>query len=79
MSDPLASVVVPLASAAADPPEDPPGEKVGFHGLRVTPQIRDCVNPAHENSGAVVRAWTIAPESSWRCAKAELCSAIRSL
>ena len=50
MSEPLASVVVPEASAAPEPPEDPPTAYAGFHGLRVTPQIRDCVKPAHENS-----------------------------
>ena len=79
MSEPLASVVVPEASAAPEPPEDPPTAYAGFHGLRVTPQIRDCVKPAHENSGAVVRAWTIAPASRCLRANAEVWSATRSL
>src|SRR6476660_3389192 len=79
MSEPLASVVVPDASAAPEPPEEPPTAYSGFHGLRVTPHRRDWVKPAHENSGAVVRAWTIAPASRWRRANAELCSATRSL
>ena len=61
MSEPLASVVVPAASAAPEPPDEPPTPNSGFHGLRVTPHRRECVKPAHENSGAVVRAWTIAP------------------
>src|SRR3954470_16322890 len=79
MSDPLASVVVPEARAAPEPPDEPPTPKRGFHGLRVTPHSFDWVNPAHENSGAVVRAWTIAPASRWRRAKAEDSSATRSL
>jgi hypothetical protein len=43
MSEPLASVVVPAASAAPDPPEEPPAPTSGFHGLRVTPQMREWV------------------------------------
>ena len=79
MSEPLASVVVPAARAAPEPPEDPPTPNSGFHGLRVTPCRREWVNSAHENSGAVVRAWTIAPASSMRRANAEERSATRSL
>src|SRR4051794_32430312 len=79
MSDPLASVVVPEASAAPEPPDEPPTEYSGFHGFRVTPHRRDCVKPAHENSGAVDRAWTIAPASRCRRPNADVCSAIRSL
>ena len=33
--------------------------KSGFHGFRVIPHSSLCVKPAHENSGVVVRAWTI--------------------
>src|SRR5262245_21404881 len=71
MSDPLASVVVPAASAAAAPPEEPPTAYSGFHGLRVGPHSRECVKPAHENSGAVVRACTIAPASRCRRVNAD--------
>src|SRR4051795_591149 len=52
MSEPLASVAVPDASAAPEPPDDPPTPNSGFQGLRVMPWMRECVNPAHENSGA---------------------------
>ena len=69
MSEPLASVAVPAASAAPDPPEEPPTANSGFHGLRVTPQSREWVKPAHENSGAVDLAWMIDPESRIRSAK----------
>ena len=40
MSEPLARYAVPAASAAPEPPEEPPGVKSGFHGLRVTPHSR---------------------------------------
>ena len=43
MSDPLASIDVPLASDAPEPPLDPPTATAGFHGLRVTPQSFECV------------------------------------
>jgi hypothetical protein len=72
MSEPLASVAVPDARAAPAPPDEPPTPNSGFHGLRVTPHSFECVKPEHENSGAVDRAWTIAPESSMRCAKADV-------
>jgi len=61
MSEPLASVVVPAASAAPAPPDEPPGVKSGFQGLRVTPQRREWVKAAQENSGAAERAWKMAP------------------
>jgi hypothetical protein len=63
ISEPLASVVEPAASDAAEPPEEPPTASSGLCGLRVTPWIREWVKPAHENSGAVERACTIAPAS----------------
>jgi hypothetical protein len=53
MSEPVASVAEPAASAAADPPLDPPGEYAVFHGLRVTPHSFVQVNGAQENSGVV--------------------------
>ena len=79
MSEPLARVAVPEARAAPEPPDEPPTPKPGFQGLRVTPHRREWVNPAHENSGAVVRACTIAPESRMRSANGEECSATVSL
>ena len=56
MSDPLASVAVPDASAAAEPPYEPPTPSSRLNGLRVTPHSRVWVKPAQENSGVVVRA-----------------------
>ena len=66
MSDPVARLVIPAASAAAAPPEEPPGVNSGFQGLRVTPQRREWVKVAHENSGVADRAWAIPPASSTR-------------
>ena len=51
MSEPVASVEVPEASDAPEPPDEPPTPNSGFHGLRVTPCRREWVNAAHENSG----------------------------
>ena len=56
MSVPVASVDVPAASDAADPPEDAPHVRDTSHGFRVTPFKRDVVTQAHANSGDVVRA-----------------------
>ena len=56
MSEPLASVEVPAARLAADPPEEPPGVISRFHGLRVTPHNRECVSNNRQNSGVAVRA-----------------------
>ncbi len=68
MSEPLASVEVPLASDAPDPPLDPPTANAGFHGLRVTPHSFECVYPAHDSSGVAVRACTTAPAARIRSA-----------
>jgi len=77
-TEPVASAAVPAASAAADPPLDPPGEYCVFHGLRLTPQSRDQVTGAQQNSGVVVLACTMAPASMMRCTKALVLSATLS-
>jgi hypothetical protein len=46
----VASVLVPAASDAAEPPLDPPGEYAVFHGFRVTPhsfllRVNCAINP----------------------------------
>jgi hypothetical protein len=51
MSEPWASQAQPVASAAAAPPEDPPAERVGFHGLAVVPKTSLKVWPPAPNSG----------------------------
>ena len=37
VSEPSAHGASPPATAAAEPPEEPPGTRVGSHGLRVGP------------------------------------------
>ena len=39
VSVPIASGTSPAATAAADPPLDPPGTRSRFHGLRVDPRV----------------------------------------
>ena len=56
MSEAVASGASPAASAAPDPPEEPPGEYCGFQGLRVTPHKGLWVTVAQLYSGVVVRA-----------------------
>ena len=51
-SVPSASVVMPAATAAPAPPEEPPGVYSRFHGLRVTPQSGLWVAPEWANSGS---------------------------
>lgn len=65
-SVPSAMVVIPEATAAPAPPDDPPGLYSVFHGLRVIPHSGLCVAPEWANSGVVVRACITTPASSSR-------------
>jgi len=56
----------PAASATAVPPDDPPGERLMSHGLRVTPNATDSVNGNWPNSGIVVVPITTAPAARSR-------------
>src|SRR5689334_18604303 len=47
MSVPIARVVIPAATDAEAPPEDPPGVRAGSQGLRVIPDKRLSVRPKH--------------------------------
>ena len=53
-SVPWASGTRPAASAAAAPPLDPPGVRLGFQGFRVSPFSSDSVNATVPNSGVFV-------------------------
>src|SRR4051794_19887401 len=66
MSEPVARVVEPAARAAPEPPQEPPDEYAGVQGVRVTPHRSLWVKPAQQNSGVVVRAWTIPPAAMIR-------------
>src|SRR5690349_15861568 len=60
-SVPTVSGPMPEATAAAPPPEDPPGVIFGFHGLRVIPVNGPSVTPFQPNSGVVVLPSRMAP------------------
>ena len=61
---PSARATIPQATAAALPPDDPPAESRGFHGLRVAPKRRFSVTGRSPSSGVFVFPTTIAPD--WR-------------
>ena len=57
---------IPAATAAPEPPLEPPGVRCRFQGLRVTPCVADSVKPQIASSGSLVRPTTIAPASRRR-------------
>src|SRR5262245_30646615 len=65
-SVPTASGPIPDATAAAAPPEEPPGVFSLFHGLRVMPVSGLSVTPFQPNSGVVVLPSSTAPCSRSR-------------
>ena len=65
-SVPTASGPIPEATAAAAPPEEPPGVFRGFQGLRVIPVSGLSVTPFQPNSGVVVLPSSTAPASRKR-------------
>ena len=75
---PVPSHTWPAASAAAVPPEEPPGVKRVFHGLRVTPNTALSVWPPAANSGMFDLPTTSAPHASRRCTTMSDCAEMRS-
>src|SRR5947209_13636701 len=65
-SDPVANGTSPAATAAAEPPEDPPGVRLGSHGLRVTPLASETVQGKIISSGTFVTPMGIAPAARSR-------------
>ncbi len=65
-SEPVAAGTRPAATAAALPPDEPPGTRFGSHGLRVMPQAGDSVNMAKASSGRLVLPITIPPAARSR-------------
>lgn len=61
MSVPWARCPMPAATADAAPPDEPPGVREGFRGLRVSPCSRLPVNQRNENAGVLVRPIITAP------------------
>ena len=60
-SVPCAIGTMPVATATAEPPEEPAGLSAGFQGLRVAPKIAFTVLAPVANSGVLVFATTMAP------------------
>ena len=56
---------VPAATAAAEPPDEPPGVRAGSHGLRVMPNAESVVPNTH-SSGTRVSPTTTAPAARSR-------------
>src|SRR3954463_4459548 len=65
-ADDVASGTNPAASAAALPPLDPPGDRSGFHGLRVAPYTSLLVTAVWPNAGVLLRPRTMAPAARRR-------------
>src|ERR1035441_11033210 len=56
----------PPATAAAVPPDEPPGVLAGFRGLRLMPVSGELVSPLQPNSGVAVLPRITAPASRKR-------------
>ena len=65
-SEPVASQTCPVASATAEPPEEPPHVRLVSHGFRVGPNTSLKVCAPAPNSGVFDLASTTAPRSSSR-------------
>lgn len=66
MSVPSSKAVKPHATETAGPPDEPPGDRDGSHGLRVTPNSSLCVWLSPDHLGTLVFANTMAPASLTR-------------
>src|SRR5262249_27193635 len=60
-SVPWASGTMPVATATAEPPDEPAGLSAGFQGLRVAPNTAFTVLAPVANSGVLVLPSTMAP------------------
>src|SRR5260370_41134795 len=68
---------IPAATAAADPPDEPPGVRLVSHGLRVTPCSGVFVKLTAPNSDAVVSPTRTAPAWRGRSASGVSAAAVR--
>ena len=78
MSLPSAAGTTPAATAAAEPPLEPPVVRPRSHGLRVSPASALRVSPSSPNSGVFVLPTTIAPASRRRSTASESWSGTKS-
>src|SRR5258705_13615422 len=58
---PSANEIIPAATAAALPPDDPPAERSGFQGFRVAPKRAFSVTGRKPSSGVLVLPTMMAP------------------
>src|SRR6185369_7782544 len=66
VSEPSAATAIPAATAAAEPPLEPPGTRVMSRGLRVGPNAEFSVEEPIANSSRLVLPTTIAPAARSR-------------
>ena len=66
VSDPRPSPAKPAATAAAEPPDDPPGTLLVSCGLRVGPNAEFSVELPMANSSRLVLPMTMAPAAASR-------------
>ncbi len=71
MSEPSAHGARPAATAAAEPPDDPPGTRSGSHGFRVGPNAEFSVDEPIANSSMFVLPSSGRPASRQRAATVE--------
>ena len=73
-SVPCAIGTMPVATATAEPPDEPAGLSAGFQGLRVAPNTAFTVFAPVANSGVLVFASTMAPAAFSRRTASASCS-----
>ena len=66
VSDPSETVTSPDATAAAEPPDEPPGTRVVSHGLLVRWNALDSVDEPNANSSMLAFPMGVTPASSMR-------------
>ena len=66
VSEPSATGAKPAATAAALPPDEPPGTRVGSWGLRVGPNAEFSVELPMANSSRLVLPMAMAPAAASR-------------
>src|SRR5690606_21489088 len=70
VSEPVQIGSMSVASATAEPPDDPPAMRLGLNGFPVAPQTGLRVFTPAPNSGTLVFATTIAPALRTRATEA---------
>src|SRR6476659_1445153 len=70
-----AAGTIPAATAAPDPPDEPPGVCSVLHGLRAGPQYSGSVMPLAPNSEVLVLPKITRPASRKRCVTSACSSA----